>query len=80
MGEGSSIAVSCAVGHRRSSGPALLWLWRRLAAVAPITPLSREPPYAAGAALKRPKKKKKVLDIVPCAIQQEPIAYPFQRQ
>ena len=31
---------------------ALLWLWHRPAAVAPIGPLAWEPPYAAGAALK----------------------------
>ena len=37
--------------------PALLWLWRRPAATAPIRPLAWEPPYAAGATLKRPKKK-----------------------
>ena len=35
---------------------ALLWLWRRLAATAPIRPLAWEPPYAAGGALKRQKK------------------------
>ena len=51
--------MSCGVGHRRSSDPLLLWLWRRSAAVAPIRPLAWEPPCAAGAALKRPKKKKK---------------------
>ena len=39
--------------------PALLWLWRRLAAVAPIRPLAWEPPHAAGVAIKRKKKKKK---------------------
>ena len=40
---------------------ALLWLWRRLA-VAPLTqPLAWELPYAAGAALKRKRKKKKNL-------------------
>ena len=33
--------------------PALLWLWRRPAAAAPIRPLAWEPPYAAGVALKR---------------------------
>ena len=38
--------------------PALLWLWRRLAATAPIQPLAWEPPYAVGAALKRQKDKK----------------------
>ena len=31
--------------------PVLLWLWCRLAAVAPIRPLAWEPPYAVGAAL-----------------------------
>ena len=36
--------------------PALLWLWRRPAAAAPIQPLARELPYAEGAALKRKKK------------------------
>ena len=35
--------------------PALLWLWRRLAAVALIQPLAWELPYALGAALKRKK-------------------------
>ena len=33
-------------------GPALLWLWLRPAAAAPIGPLVWKPPYAAGAALK----------------------------
>jgi len=40
----------------------LLWLWHRLAATAPITPLTWETPYAVGAAqeiAKRQKKKKK---------------------
>ena len=35
----------------------LLWLWHGLAAAAPVQPLAWEPPYATGAALKRPKKK-----------------------
>ena len=39
--------------------PELLWLWCRLAAVAPIRPLAWEPPYAAAAALKSKTKKKK---------------------
>ena len=54
--------MSCGIGRRRGSDPALLWLWRRLAATAPIQPLAWEPPYAAGAAqemAKRQKKKKK---------------------
>jgi len=42
--------VSCGVGCRSGSDPALLWLWRRPVATAPIRPLAWEPPYAAGAA------------------------------
>ena len=57
MGEESSVAVSCGVGHRRSLDLMLLWLW--LAAVAPIGPLAWELPHATSAALKRKKKKKK---------------------
>ena len=40
--------MSCGVG----SDAALLWLWRRPAAVAPIQPLAWERPYAVGVALK----------------------------
>ena len=45
--------MSCGVGHRRDSDPALLWLWCRLAAAAPAPngPLAWELPYAMGAAL-----------------------------
>ena len=49
-------AVSCGVGHRRGSDPALLWLWRRLAATAPIRLLAWAPPYAAGAAQEKSKR------------------------
>jgi len=59
-----AVAMSCGVGRRRGSDPALLWLWCRLAATAPIRPLAWEPPYASGAAqemAKRQKKKKSVL-------------------
>ena len=45
--------MSCGVGPRCGSDPALLWLLCRLAAVALIRPLAWEPPYAVGAALKR---------------------------
>ena len=38
---------------QRVKDMALLWLWPRLAAVAPTQPLAWEPPYASGAALKR---------------------------
>ena len=37
----------------------MLWLWCRPKVVALIGPLAWEPPYAAGVATKRPKKKKK---------------------
>ena len=39
--------------------PALLWLWRRPAATAPIRPLAWEPPYATGAAQEIAKRQKK---------------------
>ena len=39
--------------------PKWLWLWCRMAAVAPIQPLPWEPPYAAGVALKSKKKERK---------------------
>ena len=55
------IAVSCGVGRRRGLDPALLWLWRRLAATAPIRPLAWEATYATGVTLKR-KKKKNILE------------------
>ena len=50
--------MSCGVGHRHGLDLALLWLWHRLAATAPIRLLAWEPPYEAGAALKRQKNKK----------------------
>ena len=60
MGQGSGVAMSCGVGHRRGLDLALLCLWHRPAAVAPIKPLAWEPPYAMNAALKRKKKKEKI--------------------
>ena len=56
--------MRCGIGRRRGLDPALLWLWRELAARAPIQPLAWELPYAAGAALKRQKKKKGLLMFV----------------
>jgi len=44
---------------RRSSDPALLWLWLWPAATALIGPLAWEPPYAAGVALEKAKRQKK---------------------
>ena len=55
--------MSCCVGRRHVSDLALLWLWRRLAAIALICPPAWKPPYAMGAALKQPKKKKKKVTI-----------------
>ena len=48
--------MSCGLGHRHSSDLAWLWLWHRPVATVPIGPLASQPPYAEGAALKRPKK------------------------
>ena len=50
--------MGCGVGCRCSLDPTLLWPWCRLAATTPTGPLAWEPPYAAGEALKRQKKKK----------------------
>ena len=50
--------MSYGVGHRQGSGLALLRLWSRPAAMAPIGPLAWEPPYAVGAAVKRQKNLK----------------------
>ena len=50
--------MSCGVGCRCSSDPALLWLWHRPATVAPIQPLAWEPPYAVGVALEEAKIQK----------------------
>ena len=59
VSEGSSVALRCGVGHRYGLDPALLWLWCRLAAAAPIQSLAWKPPYTTGVALKRQKTKKK---------------------
>ena len=50
--------MSCGTGRKRGLDLALLWLWWRPAATAPIGPLAWEPPYAAGADLKGQKEKK----------------------
>ena len=50
--------MSHGVGRRHCLDPALLWLWCRLAALAPIRPLAWELPYATGAALEKDKEKK----------------------
>ena len=47
------------MGGKPSSDLALLCLWPRAVAAAPVQPLAWELPYAMGAALKRQKDKKK---------------------
>lgn len=46
--------MSCGVGHRHGSIPAVLWLWCRLVAAAPVRPLAWE--FATGATLKSKKE------------------------
>ena len=53
MGSVFGIVTSCGIDLGCSSDPAWLWLWRRLAAAAPIRPLAWEPPYATSVALKK---------------------------
>ena len=48
---GCGVAVSCGSGRRHGRDLALLWLWCRPPAVAPIRPLAWEHPYATRAAL-----------------------------
>ena len=48
--------MSCGVSRRGGSDLALLWLWCRLAAVAPTGALAWELPYALGVALKSKKQ------------------------
>ena len=46
-----------AVGHRRGSDSAWLWLWCRPVAIALIRPLTWGPPYATGVALEKAKRQ-----------------------
>ena len=52
--------MSCGVGDRRGSDPALLWLWCRPAATALIRPLAQELPHATGEVVKRKRKRKEI--------------------
>ena len=63
--------MSCGVGHRCGSDLALLWLWCRLVATAPIRRLAWESPCAVGVALKGQKKKKKKKKAAPSVVQTE---------
>ena len=66
VGWGSSVTMSCGVGHRCGLDLPLLRLWYRPAAVALIWPLAWELPYAICAALKNKQtKKKSKLSFVP---------------
>ena len=49
--------MNSGVGCGHGSDTTLLWLQRRLEAVAPIQPLAWEPPYAASTALKTKNKQ-----------------------
>ena len=51
------VLPSCGVGHRHGSDPELLWLWCRLAAVAPILPLAWELLCATGCGPKKLNKQ-----------------------
>ena len=51
--------MSCGIGCRSRLDLALLWLWYRLVAIAPIQPLTWELPYATGVALKKKKEREK---------------------
>ena len=55
--------MSCGVGHRRDLDAMLLWLRRRLAAIALIQPLAWESPYAAGAVQEMAKRQKKIQNL-----------------
>ena len=55
--KGSSVDVSCGVGHRCHSHSKLLRLWHRPAAAAPFRPLAWELPCVMSKTLKRKKKK-----------------------
>ena len=50
--------MSCGEGHRHGLDLALLWLWCRPTATAPIRPLAWERRYAARAAQEMAKRKK----------------------
>ena len=68
--------MSCGVGRRCGSDPMLLWLWRRLAGIAPIRPLfAWERPYAAGAALKKDNNNKKVNKIINTATRKNEVTW-----
>ena len=56
-----ALPQGCIVSHRCSLDAALLWLWCGLAAAALIRPLAWELPCATGVALKKERKKEKLI-------------------
>ena len=58
---GLRIPCCCELQHRSQThlDPALLWLWHRPEAAAPIRPLAWELKHGTGMALKKKKRKKK---------------------
>ena len=61
--KGSGISTSCDVGCKCGLDLALLWLWHRPAAVAPIQPLAQELPYVTGTT--PPPQKKPYNEVQP---------------
>ena len=59
VGCSSGIAMSCGTSCRCDSDPALLCLWHRPAATAPVQPLVKNTPYAVRVALKSKNKTHK---------------------
>ena len=55
--------MSYGVGCRHDSDLVLLWLRLWPVAMAPIGPLAWEPPYAAGVALEKAKRQKKIFKL-----------------
>ena len=51
--------MSCGIGHRHGLDAVLLWLWYRLAAVAPILPPSLGTSICHGWGPKKQKKKER---------------------
>ena len=49
--------MSCGAGRKHGLDSTLLWLWRRLLAIALIRPLAWEPPYNRCSPKTRQKKK-----------------------
>ena len=68
--------MSCGVGCRHGLDTALLWLWHRPVAMAPIGLLAWESPYAARAALEKAKRQKQKTKKTPQNTHQDFSSYP----